>query len=342
MFDYCLAKNITPWITLYHWDLPYKLEQNGGWKNREIVNHFVDYVATCADLFGDRIVNWMVLNEPIVFTGAGYFLGVHAPGKKGLKNFLPALHHAAICQAQGIRVLKSQLKNSNVGTTFSFSHIESHSEKEKDRKAALKADALVNRLFIEPLLGYGYPVKEIPFLRSIDNYMIAGDEKLLFQIPDFVGVQNYTKEVVQHSFFTPYLNAKIIPANKRNVPITTMQWEIYPESIYRILKKVADYKLIKSIVVTENGASFADEIVNGKINDHQRIHFLKNYLSMCLKAKAEGVPLDGYFVWSATDNFEWAEGYYPTFGLIHVDFETQNRIVKESGFWYKNVITKSA
>jgi beta-glucosidase len=341
MFDYCLAKNITPWITLYHWDLPYKLEQNGGWKNREIVNHFVDYVATCADLFGDRIVNWMVLNEPIVFTGAGYFLGVHAPGKKGLKNFLPALHHAAICQAQGIRVLKSQLKNSNVGTTFSFSHIESHSEKERDRKAALKADALVNRLFIEPLLGYGYPVKEIPFLRSIDNYMIAGDEKLLFQIPDFVGVQNYTKEVVQHSFFTPYLNAKIIPANKRNVPITTMQWEIYPESIYRILKKVADYRLIKSIVVTENGASFADEIVNGKINDHQRIHFLKNYLSMCLKAKAEGVPLDGYFVWSATDNFEWAEGYYPTFGLIHVDFETQNRIVKESGFWYKNVITKS-
>ena len=201
---------------------------------------------------------------------------------------------------------------------------------------------MVNKLFIEPLLGQGYPFKEIPFLQSIENYMIAGDEKLLHEVPDFVGVQNYTKEVVKHSFFTPYLNAKIIPATKRNVPTTTMQWEIFPESIYRILKKVADYKLVKSIVVTENGASFADEIVNGKINDHQRIHFLKNYLSMCLKAKSEGVPLDGYFVWSATDNFEWAEGYYPKFGLIHVDFETQKRIIKESGFWYKNLITQSA
>jgi len=341
VFDYCLEKNITPWITIYHWDLPQKLQDKGGWKNRDIVSYFVDYVAFCASVFGDRIKNWMVLNEPLVFTGAGYFLGVHAPGKKGLKNFLPALHHAAICQAQGIKTIKHQLKDANVGTTFSFSLIESHTEKEKDIKAAIKADALVNRLFIEPLLGFGYPVSEIPFLQSIENYMIAGDDKLLFQVPDFVGVQNYTREIVKHSFFTPYLNAKIVPAKKRNVPTTTMQWEIYPESIYKILKKVANYKLIKSIIVTENGASFSDQILDGKINDENRILFLKNYLTMCLKAKSEGVPLDGYFVWSATDNFEWAEGYYPKFGLIHVDFETQSRTVKNSGIWYRNVIKQA-
>jgi beta-glucosidase len=341
VFDYCLQKNIRPWVTLYHWDLPHKLEEKGGWKNRDIVNYFVDYTAMCASVFGDRISDWMVLNEPIVFTGAGYFLGVHAPGKKGLKNFLPAMHHAAICQAQGIRVLKSQLKNSNVGTTFSFSLLESHSTKEKDIKATLKADALLNRLFLEPLLGFGYPISDVPFLRSIENYMIEGDEKLLFQVPDFVGVQNYTREIVKHSFFTPFLNVKIIPAKKRNVPLTTMQWEIYPESIYQVVKKIASYKLVKSIIVTENGASFDDKISDGRINDHNRINFLKEYVKMFLRAKAEGIPIDGYFVWSATDNFEWTEGYYPRFGLIHIDFETQQRTIKDSGFWYKNLISNA-
>lgn len=340
LIDYCLAKQVNPWFTLYHWDLPYELELKGGWTNRDIINYFLDYTAVCADNFGDRIKNWMVLNEPMVFTGAGYFLGIHAPGKKGLKNFLPAVHHATICQAQGIKVLKRLISNSNIGTTFSYSHIEPFSQSKKDIEAARKADSLLNKLFLHPLLGMGYPISDVPFLRGMEKYIIVDDEKLMMQIPDFVGLQNYTREIVKHSYFSPYLNSKIIPAEKRNVPITTMQWEIYPKGIYESIKELSNYKMIKSIIITENGASFNDEIKMGKIEDIHRIKFLTDYLTMVLKAKNEGAPVDGYFVWSATDNFEWAEGYYPKFGLIHIDFETQKRTIKDSGYWYSKIINE--
>ena len=334
VIDFCLELEITPWITLYHWDLPYELQKKGGWVNRDVVSWFGEFVKICVGNFGDRVRNWIVLNEPMVFTGAGYFLGVHAPGKKGLGNFLAASHHAALCQSHGGKIIKSLQPESNVGTTFSCSHIEPYSKNEKDIIAAKKVDALLNRFFIEPLLGMGYPANELKILNRIEKYIKPNDERdLAFQM-DFIGLQNYTREMVMHSTFMPFINAKIIKASKRNVERTLMNWEIYPESIYNILKKYSSYSNMPPIIITENGAAFPDVYSDGEVHDPKRIKYLNDHISQLLRAKQEGVNVNGYFVWTFLDNFEWAEGYYPRFGLVYVDFETQKRIVKSSGLWY--------
>ena len=338
VIDFCLELGIEPWITLYHWDLPYALEQQGGWTNREIINWFSEYVSTCIKAFGDRVKNWMILNEPMVFTGAGYFLGVHAPGKKGLTSFLASVHHAALCQAEGGRVIRSSGSNFNIGTTFSCSHIAPYRSTERDKKAAIKADALLNRLFIEPLLGLGYPANDLKILERMETFIKAEDEKKLSFNMDFIGIQNYTREVVSHSYFMPFLKAKIIKADKRNVERTLMNWEVYPESIYHILKKFSGYKNIPQIIVTENGAAFEDIVTNGNVHDEKRIKYLKDHIFQVLRAKKEGVNVNGYFVWTLMDNFEWAEGFHPRFGLIYVDFSTHQRIIKSSGYWYQQFL----
>ncbi|MHB8261493.1 MAG: GH1 family beta-glucosidase [Bacteroidia bacterium] len=339
LINYCLELGITPWITLYHWDLPLELEKKGGWTNRDIVGWFSEYAALCAKHFGDRVKNWMILNEPLVFTGAGYFFGIHAPGKKGLSNFLAAVHHAVLCQAEGGRVIKGICPTAQVGTTFSSSHIHPYTNSEKDIAAAQRIDALLNRLFLEPILGLGYPFHKIPLMNRIEKYMKADDENLLPFDFDFIGIQNYTREVVKHSFITPFLKASIVRAEKRKVPVTAMNWEIYPEGIYHVLKLYNEYAGIKKIYITENGAAFKDKLVKGKVHDKERINFYTEYLQQVLKAKKEGVKVEGYFSWSFTDNFEWAEGYSPRFGLVYVDFENQQRILKESAHWFKNFLT---
>ena len=341
VIDFCLELNITPWITLYHWDLPFELQKKEGWVNRNIIDWFLEYVACCIKNFGDRVTNWMILNEPMVFTGAGYFLGVHAPGKKGLNNFLAATHHAAICQATGGALIKSIQPHSNVGSTFSCSHIEPRRNIDKDIIAAKKVDALLNRLFIEPLLGLGYPVEDLKLLRRIEKFMKPEDEKNLAFNMDFIGVQNYTREIVRHTSFMPYMNAKIIRADKRDVEATLMNWEVYPESIYYVLKKFGSYKNMPSLIVTENGAAFTDIIVNGEVDDVKRQQYIRNNISQVLRAKQEGIKVNGYFVWTLLDNFEWAEGYYPRFGLVYVDFATQKRIIKSSGYWYADFLKES-
>jgi len=338
VIDFCLDLEIEPWITLYHWDLPYELEKKGGWVNREIINWFSEYVQFCIKTFGDRVKHWIVLNEPMVFTGAGYFLGIHAPGRKGVNNFLAAAHHAALCQAEGGRIIKSFNPDCKVGSTFSCSYIEPFSLKEQDQLAATRVDALLNRMFIEPLLGLGYPVKDLNLLQRIERFVKNGDEaKLAFDM-DFIGIQNYTREIVGWSYFTPFLWAKIIRADKRNVERTLMNWEVYPEGIYKMLHKFSKYKNIKELIVTESGAAFNDIIIDGEVHDEKRKLFLQQYIAQVLKAKQEGINVKGFFVWSLTDNFEWAEGYQPRFGLIYVDFSTQKRTIKSSGYWYGNFL----
>ena len=342
VINFCLELGIEPWITLYHWDLPHVLEKKGGWTNRDIVGWFCDYVAVCMKAFGDRVKHWMVLNEPLVFTGAGHFLGIHAPGKKGLNNFLAAVHHAALCQAEGGRVVKDFLPHAKVGSTFSCSYIQPYRQTERDYLAATRVDALVNRLFIEPLVGKGYPVKDFKLLQRLEQFVKAGDESRLSFDMDFIGVQNYTREVVAYSYYKPFIWARIVPATDRMVDITAMKWEVYPECIYEMLKKFGAYKNIKELIVTENGAAFPDVVVNDTVYDHQRTQYLQQHIQQVLRAKREGINVNGYFVWSFTDNFEWAEGYQPRFGLVHVDFKTQKRIVKNSGKWYGEFVKSRA
>jgi beta-glucosidase len=338
VIDYCLLQGIQPWVTLYHWDLPQALELQGGWTNRDVVQWFTDYVTICAKSFGDRVKHWMVMNEPTAFTGVGHFFGLHAPGRKGLGNFLPACHHTALSIGAGARALRNLLPNVEIGSTYSCSHVEPFSGETKDVAAALRIDALMNRMFIEPVLGLGYPTNDLPVLRKIEKYMKADDEKNMGFDLDFIGLQNYTRDIVKYSFFVPYVSAKMVEAKDRNVPLTDMGWEIYPDAMYQVIKKFTAYPQIKKIYITENGAAFPDVITDGQIRDNQRTQYIKDNLLSVLKAKQEGCPVNGYFVWTLTDNFEWAEGYRPRFGLIHVDFETQERLVKASGNWYKEFL----
>lgn len=346
MINFCLELGIEPWITLYHWDLPLALQQKGGWTNREVIHWFSYYVDCCIKHFGDRVKHWMILNEPMVFTGAGYFLGVHAPGKKGLSSFLAAAHHAALCQAEGGRIIRSLRHDCKIGTTFSYSHIEPYRrQEEKDINATVKVDALLNRMFIEPLLGMGYPTKKLKIMERIERFMYQHDEKMLAFDMDFIGLQNYTREMVSHAPLIPFVRAKIIKASKRNVEHTLMGWEIYPPSIYEALKRFSSYPGVKEIIVTENGAAFNDVFEEDRIDDFKRVKFLQDHIAQVLMAKKEGIKVNGYFVWTLMDNFEWAEGFYPKFGLVNVDFKTQKRTIKSSGKWYsrflENIITAS-
>lgn len=340
VIDRCLELNIQPWITLYHWDLPQVLQDKGGWTNRDVITWFSEFADFCTKEYGSKVKNWMVLNEPTAFTTLGYMLGMHAPGERGLNKLLAAVHHAAMCQAEGGRIIRKNVQNANVGTTFSCSHIEPKNQKPANIAAAKRYDTLINRVFIEPALGLGYPMADFPVLKKLSKFMKEGDaEKLAFDF-DFIGIQNYTRSIVQHSLIPPALWAMEVPAKKRDVPFTDMGWEVYPEGIYHLLKKFGAYKGVKKIIVTENGAAFPDKVENGAVHDKERTEFFKSYLTQILRAKKEGVPVSGYFVWTLMDNFEWSFGYRPRFGLVYVDFATQKRYLKDSGLWFKDFLAR--
>lgn len=342
VIDTCLLKGIEPWITLYHWDLPQCLEDRGGWANRDIIQWFNEYVQLAGKQFGDRVKNWMIFNEPAAFTGLGYMTGTHAPGKKSLGKYPRVIHHVVMCQAEGARTLRNQCPSANIGTTYSMSAIHPKNNSPKHVKAASRMNALLNKLFLEPSLGLGYPTKDFSYLKTIEKHMQPDDEvKMKFDF-DFHGVQNYFRIVATHSGFPPVLWANQVKPSKLvndESDLTAMGWEVYPEGIYEVIKQLASYEGVKKIIVTENGCAFPDKIENGKVNDVKRIDYFKKYLEQVLRAKNEGAPVNGYFVWSLMDNFEWAEGFHPRFGIIHVDFETQKRTIKDSGYWFQDFLT---
>lgn len=335
IIDKCLSLNVEPWITLYHWDLPQALQDQGGWKNRAIIDWFAEYANLCTREYGHKVKNWLILNEPMAVAALGYTTGQHAPGLRGLHNFLPVVHHLALCQAEGGRVVRRNVPGAFVGTTFSCSAIEPFTSSPRDTRAAQRVDALMNRLFIEPSLGLGYPTDAFPFLKKIAKYMRPGDEEKLRFNFDFVGLQNYFRVVVRHSYLRPVLWASEIKTQR---PRTAMGWEVAPEGMYTILKQFGRYQGIKEIIVSENGAAFPDKLHDGQVHDPARIDFFKDYIHNLLRAKREGVNVKGYFVWSLLDNFEWAEGYAPRFGLVHVDYATQKRTVKSSGRWFADFL----
>ncbi|WP_026632307.1 GH1 family beta-glucosidase [Dyadobacter alkalitolerans] len=338
LIDKCLSLDIIPWITLYHWDLPQALEDLGGWKNRKILEWFESYATICANAFGDRVKKWIVLNEPMAVAGLGYTTGLHAPGRRSISNFLPVVHHLAMCQAIGGEVIRRNVADAYIGTAISCSYVHAASASFRDVRAAKRADALMNRLFIEPALGMGYPADAFRFLRNIKRYMQPGDaERLKFDF-DFIGIQNYFSVVVQHSYFAPVVWLKEVPAKLRNVPVTAMGWEVSGDGMYHILKQFDAYDGIREIIVSENGAAFHDQVEGENVHDPERTSFYQEYLAAILKAKNEGVKVKGYLAWTMMDNFEWAEGYAARFGLVHVDFKTQKRIIKDSGKWFASFL----
>jgi beta-glucosidase len=339
VIDKCLENDIQPWINLYHWDLPQILQNKGGWVNRDIIEWFSEYTNLITKSYGDKVKNWLVLNEPVAFTALGYLIGLHAPGLRGIKNFVPSIHHAAMCQAEGGRIIRSNVKDANIGTTFSCSYIMPWKNYERDYVAVERWDALLNRLFVEPSLGMGYPVSSLPILSKIEDYIKDHDMKKLAFDFDFIGVQNYTREVVKNIWYIPYMRGLEIKPSKRSATeVTEMGWEVYPESLYQMVKKFSAYEGVKKIFITENGCAFNDYLINNRVHDNKRINFFVSYLEQVLKAKDEGINLGGYLCWTLMDNFEWYEGYNLRYGLVYVDFKTQKRTIKDSGLWFKEFL----
>lgn len=339
VIDECLQLGLIPYVTLYHWDLPQVLEAEGGWKSYRMLKWFTRFVTVCAEAYGDKVKNWIILNEPMGFVSLGYMLGKHAPGKIGLDNFLPALHNAVLAQAEGGRLIRALVPGAHVGTTFSCSEIIPYSYREEDVQAANRMDILMNRLFIEPLLGMGYPRDDFKLLERLEIHNKAWKytERMQFDF-DFIGIQNYFPLVVKSNPVIPIVQASEVKAVTRGVPRTAMGWEINGESFYRIIKRFSQYPGVKKIIITESGAAFKDTISGGRVEDTERINYFKEYIAAVAKAKEEGINIGGYFVWTLMDNFEWAEGYEARFGLVYTDFATHLRTVKASGHWFRNFL----
>ncbi|MFY7651879.1 MAG: glycoside hydrolase family 1 protein [Chitinophagaceae bacterium] len=340
VIDECLSLGLVPYITLYHWDLPLCLEKQGGWSSHLLLKWFTRFVTVCAEEYGSKVKNWIVLNEPFGFTSLGYMVAQHAPGKMSVSQFMSAIHNAVLAQAEGGRILRKLVPNAHIGTSFSCSEVMPYTTKPNDILAAKRADILLNRLMIEPALGRGYPQDDhFPFLEKLQLHTKAWKyvDKMTFNF-DFIGIQNYFALTVKHNSLIPYLQASEVKAAKRKVPHTAMGWEINADSFYRMLKRYWLYGSVKSIIVTEGGAYFKDEWVNGRINDSERIQYFKDYLQALNRAQQEGVNIKGYFAWTLMDNFEWAEGYKARFGIVHHDHKTQLRTIKESGHWWRNFL----
>ena len=340
IIDECLLLGLIPYVTLYHWDLPHALEKEGGWTSHSLLRWFSRYVTICAEEYGDKVKNWIILNEPMGFTSLGYGLGKHAPGKSGLNNFLPAVHNAAMAQAEGGRIVRNIVPHANIGTSFSCSEVIPLTQNPLDIAAANRMDILLNRLFIEPSLGMGYPDDNFSLMDKLHLHNKAWKytERMKFDF-DFIGVQNYFSLTVRHNPIIPIINASEVKAAKRKVPHTDMGWEINAGSFYNMLKRFAGYNGVKEVIVTENGSYFKDVLQNGVVNDVQRIQYFQDYVMAMLLAKQNGINIKGYFAWTLMDNFEWSEGYRARFGLIHVDFKTQLRTIKNSGSWWRNFLS---
>lgn len=341
LIDECLKLELTPVITLYHWDLPQALEKEGGWTSHQLLKWFSRFVTVCCDEFGPKVKYWIVLNEPMGFTSLGYGIGKHAPGKTGLNNFFAAVHNAVLAQAEGGRLVKKIVKHAHVGTAFSCSEVFPKTNDDADIKAANLTDILLNRLFIEPSLGRGYPHDGFALMDKLNVYTKSWKytDRMQFNF-DFIGLQNYFALTVKHNPIIPYIGISEVTAKSRKVPHTDMGWEINPQSFYRMIKRFWHYGGVKELWITEGGACFKDELKNGIVDDARRTAYFQQYLQAALKAKQEGVNLGAYLAWTLTDNFEWAEGYKTRFGLVHVDFKTQLRTVKNSGYWWRDFLSK--
>ena len=337
----CLENGIEPWVTLYHWDLPHALEKKGGWANREILTWFENYVNVCAEAFGDRVKKWLVFNEPNAFVTLGYLTGIHAPGRMSVKAFLKAVHHVVLCHGIGGRILKNKVSNSFVGSSFYCAAVDAWEDNPKNEQSRVRAEVLFNKIFIEPILGMGYPEKDLPLLRKIRKHMLPGDEALMKFDFDFVGLQHYTRFETKRNRLIPFVKGVWVSPKKSGKEVTALGWEVYAEGMYRVIKKFAAYENMPRIYITENGAAFDDKEENGEIYDPKRIAYLHDYLEQILKAKQEGIDVGGYFVWSFIDNFELAEGFGAKFGLVAFDPVSQKRTIKESGKWFGRLLKEN-
>lgn len=350
LIDALLEAGIQPWITLYHWDLPQELEDAGGWPDRATAYRFADYAARVHEKLSDRVRFWTTLNEPWCSAFLGYAQGRHAPGQQDHAAAMRAVHHLLLGHGLAVEQMRTQDRNSSFGITLNLSPVDAATDSAADRDAARRVDGLMNRVFLDPLLHGHYPADVLEDVRPVTDstHIVAGDEQIIAQPLDVLGINYYSRQVVRSGsrprVWTPeqqpsaWVASSDVEPAPRGLPTTEMGWEIDPDGLYDILTRVhRDYGPI-ALYVTENGAAFADEPgPDGTVSDPDRVRYLDRHFRAAHRALTDGVDLRGYFVWSMMDNYEWAFGYSKRFGLIYVDYETQRRTPKDSARWYARV-----
>lgn len=332
--DEMLKRNIQPWVTLYHWDLPQTLEANGGWPNRDLAEYFRDYAVAVADALGDRVKHWMVFNEPWIFTMLGYATGIHAPGRKEMVEAIKATHTVNLAQGMAVRAIRESKNHPEaVGTAFSMSPVHPETHSLEDRTAAERWHRFYNMWFLDTVMRGKYP--DAYLHGSIKDHVEIrdGDMDTIKAPLDFIGINLYTRAIVAHDSNDRYMGVKQRRAKAGEV--TDFGWEVYPQALSEMIQHVAKEYPGVAIYVTENGCSYGEgPDAAGKVDDQRRISFLRRYIFEVGQAMKAGAEVRGYFLWTFTDNFEWAEGFAQRFGIVHCDFKTQKRTVKESGRWY--------
>jgi beta-glucosidase len=325
LVDALLEAGITPFLTLYHWDLPWALEEQGGWRSRETAHAFAEYAEIVGRALGDRVPSFATLNEPWCSAFLGHWTGEHAPGEKNLEAALKAAHHLLLGHGLAVEALRAAGVK-EVGLVLNFAPVYG-----EDEEAVKRADIYHNRFFLDPVLGRGYP--ESPFLNPPPMPIQEGDLEIIARPIDFLGVNYYSRARVARGEGV-YPVRYLPPEN----PVTDMGWEVYPQGLYDLLKRLAR-ETSMPLYITENGAAYPDRWQGEEVvEDPEQVAYLRDHLEAALRAEAEGVDLRGYFVWSLLDNFEWAFGYTKRFGIVYVDYPTQRRIPKRSAHWYREWI----
>lgn len=347
LVDGLLAAGITPFATLYHWDLPQALEDEGGWAVRSTAEAFAEYADVISKALGDRVKNWMTLNEPACSAWLGYDIGEHAPGIKDLPKAVKASHHLLLAHGLAVPILRRNSSNSEVGIVLNCNWEVPASNSFMDREAVRQGDGKWVRWFADPVYGRGYPsdvVADFTRQGALPNgmdFVQADDLKTIAASLDFLGINFYNRSVKRAG---EEGNDPQVVFSKPKTPEnwTEMGWEVHPDGLSNVIMRYYSHYQPLKIYITENGASYSTPPdADGNVPDELRTKYYREHIAATHKALQAGAPLAGYFAWSLMDNFEWGFGFSQRFGIVWVNYETQERIIKDSGKWYKNVIKKN-
>ena len=339
--DLLNENGIIPLATLYHWDLPQKLQETGGWTNPKMPEYFEKYSRYVFRELEKNVPMWTTFNEPWVSSFIGYWYGGHPPGLTDLSSAFTAAHQTLVAHGRAVRAFREMDLKGEIGITLNLNPVYPASDSEEDFAAASRHADFQNGWFLDPLLKGKYPENLVRWLKNkaVLPEIKPGDWELIRTPIDFLGVNNYSSSSIRHQADDWPFEMATAGTGK---PRTDTGWEIYPEGLYDLLVYLHQEYSGTKLIVTENGAAFRDELNSeGKIEDEGRVGYLRDHIIQIHRAIRDGVPLAGYYVWSFLDNFEWRMGYSKRFGLVYVDYPTQKRTVKKSGYWYRDVIEKN-
>ena len=327
LVDGLLTRGIKPYLTLNHWDLPSALQAQGGWAARDTVHRFVDYACGMAARLGDRVSAITTHNEPWVIATLGHETGVFAPGVKDRAVAMQVAHHLLLSHGLALQALRAQGCRARLGIVLNLSPTQAAANTEADHAKTLLEDGRSSRWYLDPLFKGAYPADVLEFLGADAPSVQPGDLAAIRTPMDFLGVNYYTRAMV--SAGAPF------DVNTGGCEITDMGWEVYPKGLTQLLLRLHRDYPVPPMYVKENGAAFKDTMVGGRVQDAQRTRYIEGHIAAVADALRQGVRMEGYMVWSLLDNFEWASGYEKRFGIVHVDYQTQQRTPKDSALWYR-------